>query len=177
MSSQGPEGGNSERVDRLIERVMSSVKRLRESQLTMLQAEIIDRLMESRKTTTELVSEIYAVEPGDDQFQKRYARMRRSLKDLEIKGYATTNLLGREKHYRLTRNGVAMLLDALPEMGRSRLVGGWDWGIFIATICSAILLLSLRQSTEPMLFVLFAAFFSLLGMSLSALGRILRKVI
>lgn len=156
---------------------MSSLKRLRQSQLTMLQAEIIHRLIESRKTTTELASEIYGVEPEDDQFQRRYARLRRSLKDLEIKGYATTNLLGREKHYRLTRNGIAMLLDALPEMGKSRLVGRWNWGVFIATICSAILLLSLRQSTEPMLFVLFATFFILLGMSLSALGRILRKVI
>ena len=168
---------DAEKLDLLRKRLLSSVKKLRQSQLTMLQAEIIDRLIDGKRTATELAHEIFQANPGDEGFQANYAKIRRDLKELEIRGYASTNLFGRDKHYRLTRNGVAMLSSILPEMGETRLVGIWDLGIFVATASAAVLLISARHSNQPTLYALFAVFFALLGISISAFARILRKVI
>ena len=59
------------------------MRKLRQIKLTLLQAEMIDRLIDGRRTATELVLEIFASRPGDEGFEAYYSRMRRDLRDLE----------------------------------------------------------------------------------------------
>jgi len=160
----------------LRERILSSVRKLRHMDLTMLQVEIADRLMDGRRTATELVEQIFETRSGDPEFQARYAAIRREIKTLENRGYVSTTLFGRDRPYKLTPHGIALLTSILPEDQKPRILGRWDLAAFIATtLTGASLLLFRRQEGWPV-FVLFALFFLLLGASLSSFARTLRKV-
>ena len=156
--------------------ILSSVRKLRRIDLDILQIEIISHLMEGKRTATELVMEIYMIEPGQPDYQARYATVRRSLKDLEARGYASTNLLGRDKPYRLTRHGIAVICSIVPGDEGARVAGRADLAILGLTGVAAILMVLLRNSAEIIVFASFATFFTLLGLSLRTFGRILRRV-
>jgi len=166
--------------DKLIflrDRLLSSVKKLRHTDLNMLQLEIIDRLINGRRTATELVMEIFEVGRGDADFQARYAAVRRELKDLETKGYISTRLFGRDKPYRLTRHGVAALCSIVPGTKRARILEAWRIVLFALTGVVGGILLIVRGRPPWLIFTAFGGFFFLLGLSVSAFVGILRKVI
>lgn len=144
--------------------------------LTMLQTEIVDRLMDGRRTPTELVEQIFDTWRGDPDFEARYAAVRREIKSLENRGYVSTTLFGRDKPYKLTPHGIALLTSILPQDEKPRILGRWDLASFTSTALAGVALLLSRQYDGLPVFLLFALFFVLLGISLSSFVRILRKV-
>ena len=166
--------GNEFRL--LRERVLSSVRKLRHIELTMLQIEIIDQLMDGRRTATELVDQIFQTKPGNPDFQARYAAIRREIKNLESRGYVSTTLFGRDRPYRLTGHATAVLSSILPEQRKPRILGKWDLAALVTTAATAILLLTSRHCEEQVVFLLFALFFVFLGVSISSFAHTLRKV-
>lgn len=169
---------NDDRFAHLRKEVLGSVKKFRHIDLDMLQVEIISRLLEGRRTATELVIEIYEIEPGQPEYPARYASVRRSLKDLENRGYASTNLLGRDKPYRLSNYGIAILCSIIPENDElPRIVGKKEFALLGLTGMTAIMLILLRNSGEIVVFTSFAAFFTLFGLSLRTFLVIMGRVI
>ncbi len=176
MQPKWSSGGEEDDLFLLRERVLSSVKKLRHIDLDMLQVEIIDRLIEGRRTATELVIEIYEIEAKNSEYQARYAAVRRGLKGLERRGYTSTNLFGRDRPYRLTRYGVATLCSILPETKKAKILEKWEIAILGSTAIAAAILLLVRHSQGFILFPTFAVFFTLLGLSIPTFAGVLRKV-
>jgi DNA-binding PadR family transcriptional regulator len=160
----------------LRQRVLTSVRKLRSIDLNMLQIEIIDRLMDGRRTATELVVEIHEIERSQKEYEARYVAIRRELKDLERRGYVSTEMLGRDKPYRLTRHGIAVLSSILPEAERPRILYRSETALLAATVVAGAALLFLGKSGEIVAYAAFAVFFALVGASASAFVRILRRV-
>lgn len=163
-------------LSRLRSGVLGSVRKLRRIDLDMMQAEIVGHLLEGRRTATELVLEIYQVEPGQPDYQARYAALRRSLKDLESRGLVATNLLGRDKPYRLTRHGIAVLCSIVPGEDRPRIVRKGELLLLASTGLAAIAMVLLRHSHEVIVYASFATFFTLFGLSMRTFAGILRRV-
>jgi hypothetical protein len=133
-----------EKLDLARKRVLTSVRKLRQIKLSLLQAEVIDRLIDGRRTATELVLEIFASRPRDEDFEAYYSRVRRDLRDLERRGYASTGLFGRDRPYRITPYGAAVLLSIVPDIGRVKLVRKREMLSFSATALAGV-----GRSTTP----------------------------
>jgi hypothetical protein len=168
--------GRDERLDLARRKVLSSLRKLRQIRLTLLQAEIIDRLIDGRRTSTELVLEIFASRPGDEGFEAYYSRVRRDLRDLEIRGYASTSLFGRDKPYHITPHGVAVLLSIIPDIGEARLITRRELVIFSIAALSGVVLWFSRSAQDPVFTVILGCFFTLLGISMTLFTGILRRV-
>jgi DNA-binding PadR family transcriptional regulator len=166
-----------ERLDLARRRVLSSVRKLRQIRLTLLQAEIIDRLIDGRRTGTELVLEIFATRPGDEGFEAYYSRVRRDLRDMEKRGYASTSLFGRDKPYHITPHGLAALLSIIPDIGETRLIRRREVVSFSATALAGAALWISRAMPDPGYTIVLASFFTLLGISVTAFAGILRRVV
>ena len=82
--SPGNSGDNEaeKKVEATRARVVSSIRKLRQTRLTMLQAEIINRLIDGRRTATELAFEIFNTRPGNPGFEGYYSKIRRDLRNL-----------------------------------------------------------------------------------------------
>lgn len=165
-----------EKLDLARRRVLSSARKLREIKLTMLQAEMIDRLIDGRRTATELVWEIFVSRPGDEGFEAYYSKVRRDLRDLERRGYASTGLFGRDKPYRLTSHGIAVILSVVPDIGEVRLIQRKELASFSVTASAGIILWIVRGATDPAYTIVLGTFFTSLGVSLTAFARVLRRV-
>ncbi len=152
------------------------MRKMRQIKLTLLQAEIIDRLIDGRRNATELVLEIFASRPGDEGFEAYYSRMRRDLRDLERRGYASTGLFGRDKPYRVTPHGVAVLLTMIPDMGEAKLIRPKQIAIFSSTTLAGIILWLSRGASDPVYTMVLGTFFTLLGVSITSFAGILRRV-
>ena len=66
--------------------ILRSVGSLRHLELSMLEVEILSRLMEGRRTRNELVEEIFDVRKGGPDYVASYTKVRRGLEDLEGRG-------------------------------------------------------------------------------------------
>jgi hypothetical protein len=165
-----------EKLDLARKRVLTSVRKLRQIKLSLLQAEVIDRLIDGRRTATELVLEIFASRPGDEGFEAYYSRVRRDLRDLERRGYASTGLFGRDRPYHITPYGVAVLLSIIPDIGQVKLVRKREMLSFSATALAGVILWSSRAVADPVYTIVLGVFFTLLGITITAFARILRRV-
>lgn len=162
-----------------------------------LEREILRRLIEGRRTTTELVELIYGTPRDEDGFHADYMKARRAVRRLENKGFVTTNLLGRDKPYRLTTYGLETLYalaqigarpngqkepTAPPRLPGRGLVDRWDLVVYALTLFTGILALFFAtQSTQPgeaiRVFLPSGLFLMLLGASLTRMLMTMRRVL
>lgn len=113
------------RIDEVGQRLLADIGKLRRLEVSILEAEILRRLTDGRKTAFELIDAIYGLRRGDKGFNSARLKVRRALRSLERRGFVSTNLFGREKPYRLTRYGVAVLLPGAIAQN------GLLWGSFV----------------------------------------------
>jgi len=171
-----------EKIRRLHERTTSCVRRLRAMDFTMLEAEIMDRLMDGRRTAVELVVEIYGLSRGDASYAASCNRVRRALRSLENRGFVSTNLFGRDKPYRLTRHGVAVLASISPLMREPKVLPVWCGLVFASTILAGLAMFAASNGLLGNLsgwgiYSLVAVFFALFGFSLAVLILLGRRVL
>jgi len=170
-----------ERLRRLHDKALSSVRRLRAMNFTMLEADIMDRLIEGRRTAVELVVEIYGLSREDPAYRAACIRVRRALRGLEHRGMVSTKLFGRDKPYRLTRHGVALLASISEETDGPTLLPPWSRALFGSTLFIGILMLLasrgfLGELGGWAIYLLVATFFWLFGFSLGVVVLIGRRV-
>ncbi len=127
-------GWSSEGLERLVRGIHSLGLK------SGVQSEVLVHLLKGRRTITELVRLMFAVEPSCPQFHSYYVRVWRAVRELEARGMVSAPLFGKDKPYRLTRRGVEILLSAYQTRGEAppRVVGAIDSLIFAATIALGI---------------------------------------
>jgi len=163
-------GDDADAAKVLKDDVLRRVRRIGEAELRPpLEAEIVIRLMDGRRTAPELTGEIFG---NHEEYRTEYARIRRELKRLESKGVvAATTLFGRKRPYRITRYGVARLMQVNGTKEES-FVNPTDAFLYIATIAVLALVLDLPEAPSGLPLVL--AFLS--GGSIVRLLESLRSV-
>jgi hypothetical protein len=154
---------------------------LRHLDLAPLEAEILNHLIEGRKTAVELVDGIFAQRRGDPGYHASYLKLLRSLRRLERSGLASTRLLGRDKPYRVTRHGIAVLASIAPDTDPPRILGPHEaTALLLTMVCGITLWICVRGSPvglgSGLVLSVYALFFSLLGYSISLLVRMVRSV-
>jgi hypothetical protein len=118
LRSPRPNGSEADEVAiRLADGLIHSIKEFRELKLGMLEVEVLARLVDGRRTSNELVLEIYGTGKDRSDFAADYNRVRRAVKNLERKGLVSTPFFSKEKPYRLTQHGIAQLTR----------IGGTQW--------------------------------------------------
>jgi len=147
----------------------------------MLDAEILDRLIDGKRTIAELVNEIYGLRRGNEGYESHCKRVRRATQSLERKGLVSTQIFGRDKPYRLTRHGVAVLASISKDVGEPRIIGRGELSVVLfALIVGSLMFAATRQGIGGVpgafLSFIFALFFTLLGFSLGVLLRVVRRV-
>jgi hypothetical protein len=161
-------------------RLLRSVGSLRHLELSMLEVEILSRLMEGRRTRNELAEEIFDVRKGGPDYVASYTKVRRGLDDLEGRGYVTTPLFAKEKPYRITSYAMQKVASVSPDIRQPRLVERIDPVIYAACLIAGFVTYYVAGNVaEParIIAVLPASFFILLGFSLARIWGTLRKVI
>ena len=159
---------------------MRSVGSLRHLELSLLEVEILSRLMEGRRTRNELVEEIFQQQKGGPDYVASYTKIRRGLEDLEGKGFVTTPVFGKEKPYRITSYGMQKVVSVSPDIKQPRLVERIDPVIYAACLIAGFATYYVAGSvSDParIMALLPASFFILLGFSLARIWDTLRKVI
>jgi len=111
------DGEADEVAIRLADDLVHSIKEFRGLKLGMLEVEVLARLVDGRRTSNELVLEIYGTGRDRSGFIADYNRVRRALKNLERRGLVSAPILSKEKPYRLTQHGIASLTR----------IGGTKW--------------------------------------------------
>jgi hypothetical protein len=170
-----------ERIKRLQERVLADIRKFRELHLTILEAEIMDHLIDGQKNAVELVEHIYGLQPNDTGYNAGRLKVRRALTSLEKKGFISTRMFGRDKPYRITQHGMSILANMSPETDRPKIVSNPEVGLFITTLICGLAMLFYSEGIigNPVYLSalgIFAFFFLLLGFSLAVFFQILRRV-
>jgi hypothetical protein len=165
----------------LRKKVITEIRRLRELKVTALESEILNNLLGGRKTAVELVDHIFGSTRNEPGFHAEYLRVLRALKGLEKRGLVSTRLFGREKPYRLTNHGIAIIASIVPDNPRPKVVAKQEFLLLVATALLGIFALwYARGIGEPIsmaTLTLFAGFFVLIGVSASVFLRVLMRVI
>ena len=116
-------------------KVLRRLKRFSDLDLSMVETEILSHLMDGRRTSKELVFEIYGTEKTDPSFIADYYKIRRGIRNLQGKGYVAAPLFGKEKLYRLTPFGIASIARlAETEKVSARLVPGKDAALYALSL-------------------------------------------
>ena len=159
---------------------MRSVGSLRHLELSILEVEIMSRLMQGRRTRNELVEEIFQVRKGEPDYVASYTKVRRGLEDLESKGFVSTPLFAKEKPYKITSYAMQRVASVSPDVKPPRLVEWVDPVIYAACLLAGLGAYYIAGSVaDPprIMAVVPASFFVLLGFSLARIWGTLRKVI
>jgi len=128
----------------LRKRILANLKGLRDlDMVTVLEAEIVVRLLEGRRTAGELAEEIFDVRRESESFHSHYMRVCRALHSLQRRGYVATRLFGRDRPYRLTDYAISRLAR-LEDEKPPRLIPRKDAAIYTMTIAASCILLSAR---------------------------------
>ncbi len=165
---------------KLGERLRRALQQLRSLDLaTPLQTEIVEKLLEGRRSLPELVELIYQESSGSPEYKAYYMRVRRAADHLQARGLVSTKLFGKNKPYRLTRYGVEMLTPIAGEKIRYRLLPRKDAALYSATIAVILVTIAITQAQvlEPFT-VLFLGWTScvLIGVSFCRFAEMVRKV-
>ncbi len=160
----------------LQESLLSTISKLRLKDLSVLEIEILARLIGSRRTTAELVSEIYGTSSDEEGYRADYYRVRRATKSLEERGFVSAPLFGKMKPFHLTRHAVSALTSIGVDESGQRVVRWRDVCIFALTLVSAGLSAAYARSTLSWTLTLpgFMLFFS--GVSVCRMLGIIRSV-
>ena len=180
-ATAGPVNQDRSDIEDLQKRVREGLSRLKGLDTgEELGVEILSRLVEGRKTATEIVQLIYGLRSDDQGFKTTYGRVMREIRNLESKGLVSRRLLGRDKPYRLTNYAVANLARIGGDNQQSPLVPWFDLTIYTATIILTLTVasrtagwLDLMESTHV---IVFATLCFLLGASCVELIRTLGRV-
>lgn len=162
-------------------RVVVDARSLRKLQLSVLETEILDGLINGRKNAVELVEHIYGMKWDDPGHNAVYLKVCRGLRALERRGLVSTRLFGRDKPYRITPHGLGVLANIFPDADVPKVVSFPELAVILATTVSGLItLLDARGIVDisnwvPSLFI-FGLFCSLFGYSVSVLTRVLRRV-
>jgi len=173
--------GDTDKLDELEHRVYSGVSKLRGIDLgDEVEVEILSQLVGSRRTATEIVEGIYGLGSRDEGFSSSYTRVRRGIRRLEARGLVSTNLLGRDKPYRLTDLAIINLARIGGESKQVRSLPRIDLVAYLATTGLSVPVVVLGSEwfkiSDIGVVVLFAAFFFLLGASFVRFLQTLRRV-
>jgi len=173
-------GNDNKRLQHLQERAFDSVRRLRELDLTTLEAEVLIRLMDGKRTAAELVDDIYGQRRGEVGYEASRKRTQRALKNLERRGFVSTRILGRDRPYRMTKHGIAVLASIALEEVIPNTISLAHIGVFTITILLGVALLVYSQvisiQVRLVIILLFASFFTFFGFSLSLLLFLIGRV-
>ncbi len=148
-----------------------------------LQREILRRLIEGRRTITEVVELIFHTSRSDAGFHADFMKVSRAMRRLENRGFVATNIFGRDKPYRLTTHALETLYYlGQPGEARQRLVQKRDVTVYVSTLMAgAAILASIWNSPklpEPVWVFLPASFFLILvGISLCRMASMMRRVL
>jgi hypothetical protein len=172
----------SELKDLTRKKVFRAVEDLKQLDVSdLLQAEIIGKLLTGRRTVAELVEEIYGQRKGGTGFMSAYSKTRRSIRELESKGYVTTTIFGKNKPYRLTKYAISRLSDFETPAHKASLVPRKDLFLYILTSVLAALALAVVYENIGLeglsLASFYAIFFILVGISITRLLETITKVI
>jgi hypothetical protein len=145
---------------------------------TVLETEIIVRLLDGRKTAGELVESIFSRGNDDPDFHQYYMRVCRCLKGLESKGYVSRQLFGSRKPFRLTRHAIDLLLKQDPGSEKG-LVRFPDLALYIVTFLAAVCTIIAESGATSLprsqFMVLYTVFAVLAGMSILKFLETVRK--
>jgi hypothetical protein len=170
--SEDPE----EKLLRLHDSIVSYISGLRLANLDVLQVEVLGRLIGCRRTTAELVEEIYGTPNPSDGYAADYYRIRRATKHLEEKGFISAPLFGRKKPYHLTKYAVSVLANITPGEEPERILSQPDMVVYASTLALLLLTVIYSQSTLSWVILLPGLMLVCLGISISRLGSTIRKV-
>jgi len=170
---------DSSQIRILFGRVLANAKDLKRISITsVLEAEILTYLVEGRRTVGELTDQIFGLKRMDPSYHTYYMKVRRTIRDLQRKGYVATNLFGKEKPYRLTPHAVAAMMDVGDRSPRvipmpDRVIYGGTVGLGLANILLAGFS---RFLSRPYMILVYTMFVFLTGYSFSRLTVAFRKV-
>lgn len=161
-------------------RILGNLRDLKSLRMvTLLEAEIVARLLEGRRTAGELVEEIFDVQGDSESFHSYYMRVCRALHSLEKRGYVSTRLFGRDRPYRLTDHVVQRLARIGGEQP-ARLVPIRDALVYVVTVVVCVIVILARlgflEFDRQGFMVLFTLGVLLSGVSLTKFLEMIGKV-
>jgi len=157
----------------------SAIRHLREMELdSTLQAEVLEKLLDGKKTTEELVALIYKVPRESQAYQACYMRVRRAAKRLEEKGLTSRPLFGRDKPHKLTRLALERLLAINGHRGDVRIVPMMDRALYLVLLVVFVLTWASAtiQVEHHLLFTLSVAVIFLGGLACCRFLETIRRV-
>jgi len=171
----------SEKIEELNRRVRSGVSKLGGLEIgDQLAVEVLSRLVEGRRTSSEIVTLIYGLKRGDEGFESSYGRVRREIRKLESKGLISRNLFGREKPYRLTQLAVTNLARIGGEEKQTPLMMTTDLAAYLVTLAlsvpNALQAVGWLQLSDVWTLAVITSFCFFLGFSSSRVLVTLRRV-
>jgi hypothetical protein len=171
---------DNDKVRDLQEKVLADVRKLRKIDLGILEAEILGSLIDGRKNISELVEHIYGISPSGEGYNASRLRVRRALRHLEKRGIVSTQILGRDKPYRITQHGIGVLANISPDVEVDKVLARLEVVAIVSTMLVGLMMWMISRGVIVEIDfnisqVLFAAFFTLFGLSLGALIRVLRR--
>ena len=162
--------------------LIESAKKMAQAEVeSVVQSEVLTKLIDGNRTLAELVEEIYGIDRENPEYQRYYARVRRAVKNLSSKGLVSEGILRKDTPYRLTRYGAAKLTRIGQPAGEYDLVSRTDIAMFSASIFLLFLIAISRTGLVAIgpdsLKVIFTVFFVLGGASMLRLLQIIRNVV
>ena len=162
-------------------RMLENLKDLRNLEVaTVLEAEIVARLLNGRRTSGELAEEIFGVNRDAESFHSYYMRVCRALHSLERRGYVGTKLFGRDRPYKLTQH----CLGRLARLGSEeppRLIPPHDAAVYASTIIISSVAILARTGfldlTRQGFMIMFTVGILLSGISITRFIEMIRKVL
>jgi hypothetical protein len=143
-----------------------------------LETEILIKLVEGRRTATELCESIYSVEKSNPSFHTYYMKVSRAVKELQRRGFVSTRVFGRDKPYTLTPIAAAHMMN----VGNRdvRVVPIVDAVAYISAavtgLASLFLIISSGGFDNQYTMVAYSLFLVLVGFSSARLYNAYRKV-
>lgn len=168
-------------IDKLKTKAKEGVSKLRGLDMgDVLSIEILSQLVDGRKSTAEIVEEVYGLRKGDEGFKSCYSRVSRAIKKLESRGLISRQLFGRDKPYRLTQLAIINLARIGGEEQQMMLVPRTDMAAYAGALALALPLamraLGMLTISGEVEVWLFPCFCFLLGVCFVEVLRTFRRV-
>jgi hypothetical protein len=169
-------------LEELAGKLEKGVTRLRGVKVDdQLEVEVVLRLLKGRRTVSELVDQIYGVGRADGGFASSYTRVRRAVKRLESRGLVSTNMLGKERPYKLTQYAIINLARIGGEEEQVSFVSRKEFTVYLLTFVSSIIAGVMGQgwieAPDILIMMVFGAFCYLLGATSILFVRSFRRII
>ena len=172
---------DSENIEDLKQRVREGVSKLKGLEIgDSLAIEILSKLVDGKRTASEIVEEIYGISSSEEGFQSTYGKVRREIRRLESKGLVSRKLFGNEKPYGLTDLAVINLARIGGGGKQIPLIPRIDIALYSGTAISicpvAIIAMGWLMAPELLSIGVFGLFCVLFGVSLCRFLQAIRRV-